>query len=81
MSGPTVWLQTAWAHEGVDGTLPWLVSAYDEFTFDEWGGVPDFHTEAVANANYEVREVRIVVPLDAVRSVFAVPVVPAEVAS
>lgn len=36
--------------EGDSGSLPWLVSAYDEWTEENWGGVPDFHKEAIAKS-------------------------------
>lgn len=80
-------ITTAWAESEVDGEMPWLVSAYDEFTQDAWGGgVPDFYTEAVRKHGPDaegrgpnVRELIIEIPEAAVRALFEAPVVEAEV--
>lgn len=52
--------------------MPYLVSAVDEYTEDEWNGVPDFHVTAL-NGYKRVREATIVVSDDAVAALFRVP--------
>lgn len=79
-------ITTAWAESEVDGEMPWLVSAYDEFTFDSWNGVPDFFTDAVKKAGPDtegrgprVRVLEIEIPQEAVEALFESPVTRGEV--
>lgn len=78
-------ITTAWAQQlDEQGRPPWLLSAYDEYTFDEWNGVPDFYTADVAKSSgpdVEVREIVIVVPDSAIRDAFKTPVAQAKVIS
>ena len=56
-----------------DGEAVSLISAYDEFTYDEWSGVPDFHKGALSEAIAEgeqVREVTIALDYRAVEEMF-----------
>ena len=70
MSG--VRIRTAWA-QGPDGEL-WLASAYDEYTADAHGCEPPFYRDEVDKCGSDtVRELDIVVPWEAVESLFAVP--------
>ena len=67
-----LWIKTAWASDG--RSLPWLVSAYDEMTFDEWGQEPDFYTDALkANDGCDIRTLVLTIPLDAVLDLFRSP--------
>jgi hypothetical protein len=58
---------------------PTLVSSYDEYTADNWNGVPDFYTEEVAKYRasvedrVEIRELAIQVRADAVWGLFEIP--------
>lgn len=77
----TLWVKTAWASDG--HSLPWLIAAYDEGTFDEWGEEPDFYTDAVKEAGpgHNVRTLLLTIPLDAVRDLYRTPNVVAAAAS
>lgn len=55
--------------------MPTLVSAYDEYTEEEWGGVPDFHTKAIAEID-NVRECVIEIPDRFVKKLFVKPELP-----
>lgn len=63
----------AFTDDGDQDECPTLLSAYDEYTFGVWNGVPDFHAELVAKADCEVRELIIEVPESAVRALFETP--------
>lgn len=54
--------------------MPYLVAAVDEFTEDEWGGIPDFYKDDVAK-HKNVREVNVYVRDEDVRNLFSVPTV------
>lgn len=60
--------------------MPTMIAAVDEYTEDEWGGIPDFYKEDIAKYK-NVREVAIHVSDDAVRKLFSVPTIAAEVES
>jgi hypothetical protein len=66
-------ITTAWLEDG-DGTYT-MVSAYDEWTADEWGKVPDFYALDVKHYGEQgpVRELVIEVPEWAIRSAFTAP--------
>lgn len=75
-------ITTAWAESEVDGEMPWLISAYDEFTEREWNGTPDFFTEACKKYGPDaegngprVRTLIIEVPEEAVEALFEAAVV------
>lgn len=59
----------------------WLISAYDEYTEDEHGGTPEWHTETInkskADKGNTVRELIITVPDNAVFGLFETPTVKA----
>lgn len=81
-------ITTAWAESEVEGEMPWLISAYDEFTEDAWNGTPDFFTEACKKYGPDaegngprVRTLVIEIPQDAVEALFKAPVVKGEVVS
>ncbi len=63
----------------MDDGSPWLVSSYDEYTFDEWGRVPDYHREAIAKQgpNAEIRECIVEVDDAAIHALFDAPTIPA----
>jgi hypothetical protein len=78
-------ITTAWAESEVDGEMPWLISAYDEFTEDSWGGVPDFFTDECKERGPDadgngprIRILVIEIPQDAVEALFDAPVVQGE---
>lgn len=58
--------------------MPWLIAAVDEYTEEEWGKVPDFYLDEIAK-HKNVREVNITVQDAAVRNLFAVNFITAEV--
>lgn len=75
-------ITTAWAESEVDGEMPWLVSAYDEFTQMAWNGTPDFFIEAMLKYGPDdeghgprVRILEIEIPAAAVTALFETPVV------
>lgn len=70
-------ITTAWARES--GENPWLVSAYDEFTEDEWNGIPDFFDKEIRKISGEVRIVNLLVDYDAIAALFEQPALVAEV--
>lgn len=75
-------ITTAWAMDGFSG--PYLISAYDELTLDEWGGkVPDFYTKEVRTARQDSTvEIRVIVldlPDDEITQAFRIPQVKASV--
>lgn len=81
-------ITTAWAESEVDGEMPWLIAAYDEFTEDSWGGTPEFFTEACKKYGPDaegngprVRILVIEIPQEAVEALFEAPVVNGEVAT
>ena len=51
----------AFAH---DGEAAWLQSAYDEYTADEHGGIPDFHTDSLKTLGNGVEVREVIVELD-----------------
>lgn len=63
------------AFEEDDGSS-WLVSSYDESTFDAHNGVPDFHTEQLAKCSGRVRECEITIPDRFVDGLFETPELP-----
>lgn len=67
-------ITTAWKNSP-DG--PYLVSAYDEGEFDEWGKVPEWHTNAVNEDGGPgaIRELVIEIPDSAVANLFRTPTV------
>jgi hypothetical protein len=65
-------ITTAWEDDG-DGYF--LLSAYDELTWDAWGETPEFYTEAVKKCSSPVREMVIEIPDAAVANLFRVPTV------
>lgn len=69
-------ITTAW-EDGGDGYF--LISAYDETTWDAWGETPEFYMEAVKAARKRaegtIRELVIEIPDSAVRDLFATPTV------
>ncbi len=69
-------ITTAWAASEVDGEMPWLVAAYDEFTEDAWGETPDWFTEASEKYG-PVRILHIEIPESAVTDRFTTPTIPA----
>lgn len=82
MAGNAIRVTTAWASER-DGERPWLISAYDETTFEEWGREPDFFVQAVDSARasgFEVRSVVLTTDYDAIEARFAAGEQPAGVA-
>jgi hypothetical protein len=56
--------------------MPTLASAYDEYTFDAWNGVPDFYADEVARAPGPVRECTIEIPDRFVEGLFKAPELP-----
>lgn len=68
-------IRTIW-EEGVDGDMPWLVAAVDEYTIEEHGGIPDFYKKEMTKGR---QELVITVPDKAVLKLFEVPVVEAKV--
>lgn len=58
--------------EDIADTMPTLVSAYDEYTEEAWGGVPDFHVEEIEKLDKPegVRECTIEIPDRFVRALF-----------
>lgn len=58
--------------------VPTLMCAYDEYTFDEHCGEPDFYTKE-KQLNPEARELIIDIPEAEVRKLFRAPVVKAKV--
>lgn len=73
----TIWVKTAWV-DSSDG--PYMVAAYDEWTFESWGGEPVFYIEDIKKHEGDgVREMYVHVPADAVRALFAAPHVKGEV--
>jgi len=65
-------LTFAWNdHDGV----PELLSGYDEFAFESCGGVPDQHLREVQRArdaypDWEIRDIIVEVPFDAIERAF-----------
>lgn len=69
---------------GDSHTMPWVCSAYDEYTEEAWDGEPHFHARAreeAQNCRHAVREMGILIPQSAVLALFAqrVPSVRGEV--
>lgn len=73
-------ITTAWTDNG-DGDGCTLVSAYAETDFDNWGGVPEWHTDLVKKNSQEepVRELVIEIPDEAVTALFHPPAIRGEV--
>lgn len=63
-------IRLAFSDDDSDDGMPLLVSALDEYTEDNWGRVPDWHTSAI-EAQENVREAVIEISDDAVRALFA----------
>ena len=61
-----------------DGEMPTLISAVDEYTEDNWGKVPDWHTKELSKYT-NVREVTVIVRDEDVRVLFAVPTIDARI--
>jgi hypothetical protein len=64
-------ITTAWTQENDE--VPWLLSAYDENTANEWGKVPDFFSEEIekrAGTNADIRIIVIDVPEGAIGAAF-----------
>lgn len=76
-------LTTTWVRYEDSEDAPWLVSAYDEITADEHGGVPDFYTEELSHYGdeYALREVVIEVPDRPILEAFDAPTIPGRVIS
>lgn len=79
-------ITTAWAESEVDGEMPWLISAFDEFTEDSWGGTPTFFTDACKEYGPDaegngprVRVLVIEIPESAVTALFEAPMVKGKV--
>lgn len=67
-------ITTAWCMD-VDGNAQ-LLSAYDELTFDSWGGVPDWHLAEIEKMGATlVREIEIEVPDADIYKMFETPVI------
>jgi hypothetical protein len=64
------------------GDMPTVIEACDEHTEDAWNGIPDFFAEGVEraeNSGSVVRQMIVELPESAVRGLFEVPTVAAEV--
>ena len=70
-------ITTLWQHELSD-EMPWLVTAYDEYTEEEHNGEPEFYTKE-KQSNPERRELVIVIPDEAVEKLFQAPEVKGKV--
>lgn len=67
-------ITTLW-HEGEDGDMPWMLSAYDEYTEEEHNGTPEFYQKIKDEFKGKCRELNITVPDEAVTRLFDVPTV------
>lgn len=65
----TIWIKTAWIVQGDE--TPWMLSSYDERTFDAWGQEPEWYVNAIMNhLSDEIREVYVNVPVDRIDALF-----------
>lgn len=65
----TMWIKTAWIVQSNEE--PWMLSSYDERTFEAWGEEPDWYCDALRkHANDEIREVCVNIPVDRIDSLF-----------
>lgn len=65
----TMWIKTAWIVQGNE--TPWMLSSYDERTFEAWGEEPDWYCDALrTHADDEIREVYVNVPIDRIDRLF-----------
>lgn len=92
--GQTVWLNVylkedtamkitlafSYYDEDPSVSMPTLVSAYDEYTEEEWGGVPSWHTDAIESLDSpgNVRECTIEIPDKFVKGLFETPELPVD---
>jgi hypothetical protein len=75
-----LWIKAAWAKDGASSG-PWLVSAYDEITYDEWGKEPDSYVAELAKLGTDaiVRECTIEVTYESIVALFDQPSLPGSV--